>query len=98
MADSTKTEEFRVDGDKVISKIKEIVNEGNVRRIILKSEDGKTLVEVPLTLGVGVVGVSVLVAPVLAALGAIAALVARVSIIVERMDDKPPAPPSNPTI
>ena len=98
MADSTRTEEFRVDGDRVVSKIKELVNEGNVRRIILKSEDGRTLVEVPLTIGVGVVGMSVLVAPVLAALGAIAALVAKVSIIVERVDDKPPAPPSNPTM
>ena len=97
MADSTRTEEFRVDGDRVVSKIKELVNEGNVRRIILKSEDGRTLVEVPLTIGVGVVGMSVLVAPVLAALGAIAALVAKVSIVVERVDDKPPAPPANPT-
>lgn len=97
MADSTRTEEFRMDGDKVVSKIKELVNEGNVRRIILKTEDGKPLIEVPLTIGVGVVGVSVLVAPVLAAIGAIAAIVARLSIVVERVDNKPPAPPTTKT-
>lgn len=97
MADPSRTEEFRVDGDKVVSKIKELVNEGNVRRIVLKTEDGKVLIEVPLTVGVGVVGVGVLVAPVLAALGAIAALVAKVSIVVERVDHKPPSPPTNPS-
>src|SRR5581483_5675860 len=72
MADRVRTEEFRVDGDQVIAKVKELVNEGNVRRIILRTEDGKDLIEVPLTIGVGVVGVGVLVAPVLAAIGAIA--------------------------
>lgn len=97
MADPTRSEEFRVDGDKVVSKIKEIVNEGNVRRIILKSEDGRVLIEVPLNVGVGVVGVSILVAPVLAAIGAIAAIVAKVSIVVERVDDTP-KPPSGPTL
>jgi hypothetical protein len=94
MGDSTRTEEFRVDGDRVVSKIKELVNEGNVRRIILKSDDGRTLIEVPLTLGLGVVGVAALVAPVLAAIGAVAAIVAKVSIIVER--DVPAPPPGSP--
>ncbi|MBI4672036.1 MAG: DUF4342 domain-containing protein [Chloroflexi bacterium] len=97
MADPTRTEEFRVDGDTVVSKVKELVNEGNVRRIILKTEDGKTLIEVPLTIGVGVVGVGVIVAPVLAAIGAIAAIVAKLSIVVERVDDKPSAPPPTKT-
>lgn len=96
MADSTRTEEFRVDGDKVVSKIKELVNEGNIRRIILKSEDGRTLIEIPLTLGMGVIGVTALVAPVLAAIGAVAAIVAKVSIVVER-DATPPTPPTTPT-
>lgn len=95
MADSTRTEEFRVDGDKVVSKIKELVNEGNVRRIILKSDDGRTLIEVPLTIGLGVVGVTALVAPVLAAIGAIAAIVAKVSIVVERDAPPPPTPPTS---
>ena len=93
MADRIRTEEFRVDGDKVVSRIKELVNEGNVRRIILRTEDGKDLIEVPLTIGVGVVGVGVLVAPVLAAIGAIAAIVAKISIVVERVEDKPGGPP-----
>jgi Domain of unknown function (DUF4342) len=91
MADSTRTEEFRVDGDKVVSKIKELVNEGNIRRIILKSEDGRTLLEVPLTIGVGVVGVTALVAPALAAIGALAAIVTKVSIVVERDTTPPPS-------
>lgn len=90
MADPTWTEEIRVEGDKVVSKVKELVKEGNVRRITLKTEDGKVLLEVPLTIGLGVVGIAALVAPVLAAIGALAALVARVSIVVERSDPKPP--------
>jgi predicted regulator of amino acid metabolism with ACT domain len=95
MADRVRTEEFRVDGDKVVAKVKELVNEGNVRRIILRTEDGKDLIEVPLTIGVGVVGVGVLVAPVLAAIGAIAAIVARLSIVVERVEDKTPPKSEN---
>lgn len=94
MTDRIRTEEFRMDGDKVVGKIKELVNEGTVRRIILRTEDGKDLIEVPLTLGVGVVGVSLLVAPVLAAIGAIAAVVTKMSIVVERVDDKTPPPPT----
>lgn len=93
MADKVRTEEFRVDGDKVVGRIKELVNEGNVRRIILRTEDGKDLIEVPLTLGVGVVGVSLLFAPVLAAIGALAAIVTKISIVVER-EDKPAPPPT----
>jgi uncharacterized protein DUF4342 len=62
--------------------VKEIVHEGNVRRIIIKDSDGKTLIEVPLTLGF----VGVLVAPVAAAIGAIVALAADYSIKVERED------------
>lgn len=95
MADRIRTEEFRMDGDKVVGKIKELVNEGNVRRIILRTEDGKDLIQVPLTIGVGVVGVSLLVAPVLAAIGAIAAVVTRMSIVVERVEDKSAPPPKD---
>ncbi len=81
--EKTRTEEFRVSGDAVISKIKEIIHEGNVRRIILKDEHGKTFIEIPLTIGV----VGVLLAPVWAAIGAIAALAADMTILVEREDD-----------
>lgn len=82
MADQGKspTEEFKVKGEALLSKVREIVHEGNVRRIIIKDGEGKTLIEVPLTLGV----VGVLVAPVAAAIGAIAALAADYSIQVER--------------
>jgi hypothetical protein len=76
-------EEFRVDGDALVSKIKEIIHQGNVRRIIIKNESGETLIEVPLTLGV----VGAVLLPVWAAIGAIAALAARFSIVVERVDD-----------
>jgi hypothetical protein len=78
-----RTEEFKITGDAVISKIKEIIHEGNVRRIILKDENGKTFVEIPLTIGV----VGVLLVPVWAAIGAIAAVAADMTIVVEREDD-----------
>ena len=75
-------EEHRVSGDRLLSKVRQIVHEGNVRRIIIKNEDGRTIVEVPLS--VGVVGAAF--APVWAAIGAIAALVANCSIEVERSE------------
>ena len=78
-----RTEEFKITGDAVISKIKEIIHEGNVRRIILKDENGKTFIEIPLTIGV----VGVLLVPVWAAIGAIAAVAADMTILVEREDD-----------
>ncbi len=75
-----KKEEFRVSGEELLKKVKEIVKEGNVRRITIKEKGGRTLIDIPLTIGV----VGVLVAPVLAAVGAIAALVAECTITVER--------------
>jgi UDP:flavonoid glycosyltransferase YjiC (YdhE family) len=78
-----RTEEFQVSGDELIAKIKELVREGNVRRIAIRNEEGRTLVDVPLTLGV----VGVLVAPQLAALGAIAALVTHGTIVVEKVEE-----------
>ncbi len=77
-----RTEEFQVTGDAVISKIKELVHEGNVRRITIKDEEGKTYVEIPLTLGV----IGAILLPVWAAIGAIAALAANLIIVVERDD------------
>jgi hypothetical protein len=81
--ENIKKEEFRVSGEDVVKKLKELVKEGNIRRIIIKNEEGKTLVEFPLT--VGVVGAALL--PVWAAIGAIAALVAKCTIIVEKRQD-----------
>jgi len=77
------TEEHQVRGDNLVSKVKEIIHEGNVRRIIIKDDDGKTLIEVPLTLGV----VGAILIPVWAAIGAIAALVTKCSIVVERAEE-----------
>ena len=80
MAEHTRKEEFKVSGEDLLKKVKELIAEGNVRRITVKAKDGATIVEMPLT--VGVVG-AVLAAP-LAAIGAIAALVTECTIAVER--------------
>jgi len=77
-----RTEEFRVEGEKVVAKIKELLHEGNIRRIILKDKDGRILIEIPLTIGV----VGAILLPVWAAIGAIAALAAELTIVVEKSD------------
>jgi hypothetical protein len=76
------TEEFRVNGEQLIAKIKELIHEGNIRRIIIKDKDGKILIECPLTFGV----VGVVLAPTLAAVGAVAALIGEATILVEKVD------------
>jgi hypothetical protein len=81
-ADENRTEELRVSGEKLVSTVKELVHQGNIRRITVKNRDGKNLIEVPLSLGV----VGVLLLPTLAALGAIAALVTECTIVIERCD------------
>ncbi len=81
-----RTEEFKVTGDAVIAKIKELVHEGNVRRITIKNEQGETLIEIPLTIGV----VGAILLPVWAAIGAIAALAAKLTIVVEKEDSGAP--------
>jgi hypothetical protein len=78
----TKFEEFKVTGGEVLNKVKEVIHQGNVRRIILKDEHGKTFMEFPLTVGV----VGAVVAPVLAAVGAIAALASNLTIVVEKIE------------
>jgi hypothetical protein len=75
-----KNETFTVKGDELVKRFKELVHEGNIRRIIIKDKEGKSLVEFPLTIGV----VGTVLVPVLAAVGAIAALVTECSITVER--------------
>ncbi len=75
-----RTEEFRVNGEELLAKVKELLHEGNIRRVIIKDKDGKTLVEFPMTFGV----VGALLAPSLAALGAVAALVSEATVIVEK--------------
>ncbi len=77
---STKEESFRVNGDNLLAKVKELIREGNVRKITIKDKTGKVLIVFPLTIGV----VGAVLAPVLAAVGAIAALVTECTISVER--------------
>jgi len=76
----TRSEEFQFSGDTLLAKIREIIHQGNIRRVIIKNEEGRTLIDIPLTLGV----VGTLLAPQLAAIGAVAALVLRGSIVVEK--------------
>ncbi len=76
------TEEFQVTGDALVAKIKELVHEGNVRRVTIKNEEGKTLIEIPLTVGV----VGAILIPVWAAIGAIAALAAKCTIVIEKVE------------
>jgi hypothetical protein len=78
----SRIEEFEVTGDKVVETVKRLVHEGNIRRITIKDSNGVSLIEIPLTLGV----VGALLVPVLAALGALAALVTRCTIVVEKME------------
>lgn len=80
--EKVRTEEFEVKGEEIVSKIKELLHEGNIRRVIIKNEDGRTMIDIPLTIGV----VGALVAPQLAAIGAIAALLAHGTIVVEKAE------------
>ena len=75
-------EEFSVNSEDLVKRVKELLHEGNVKKIIVRDEHGRVLVEFPVTVGV----IGALVAPWLAALGAIAALVNRCTISVERTE------------
>jgi len=86
--DTEKANEFQVRGEELLRRVREIIHEGNARRIIVKDEKGQTFLEIPLS--VGVVGAFFL--PVLAALGAMAALASNFTLEVVRRDDA--APPS----
>ncbi len=79
-----RTEEYQIDGDQLVAKVKELVHEGQIRRITIKDDEGKTLIEIPLTFGV----VGALLLPVWAALGAIAALVTDCTIVVEKLEEQ----------
>jgi hypothetical protein len=83
-------EEFKVKSEEIIEKVKELIHEGNVRRLIIKDEDGKVYLEIPVTFGV----IGAIFAPVLAAVGAVAAMVANLKIEVIREED-PGKPPSD---
>lgn len=80
MVKKKREESFKVDGAELLKKFKELIKEGNVRRITIKEKSGKTIIDIPLTIGV----VGAVLAPVLAAVGAIAALITECTIAVER--------------
>ena len=80
----TFTEQIEIAASELVERTKELINEGNVRRLIIRNQDDEVLLEVPLTTGVAVGGVVTLVAPVLAALGALAALLTHVKVEVVR--------------
>lgn len=82
MADKKATEEFSVNGDQVVEKVKQLIAEGNVRRVIVKNDKGESIIEFPVTFGV----VGAVLLPMFAALGAAAALVTNCTIVVERRD------------
>lgn len=81
---SERKEQFRVNGEDLVNKVKELLHEGNVRRIVIQDKAGKTIMEVPLTIGV----VGAVIAPILAAVGAVAALVTECTILVVREEDE----------
>ena len=80
MAAEKKEDVFTVKGEELLARVKELIREGNARKITIKDREGKTLMVVPLTVGV----VGVLIAPVLAALGALAAIITECTIVIER--------------
>ena len=82
--ETVETEEHQVRGDSLIAKIKELIHEGNITRVIIKNDRGRTLIEIPLSLGV----VGIALAPVWAAIGAIAALAADLKVVVEKKSEK----------
>lgn len=80
------TEEHKVSGDGLLAKIKELVHQGNIRRITIKNDEGRRLLEIPLTIGVA----GAVLLPVWVAIGAVAALAADYTIEVEREPDSKP--------
>ena len=79
-------EEFKISGDVLVAKIKELIAQGNVRRIIIKNEEGHTLIEIPMTIGVIGSVISTALFPVVVALGVIGAMVAHLTVVIERQE------------
>lgn len=85
-SENVRIEEFKISGDDLVSRVRQLIHQGNIRRIIIKNDEGRTLIEVPLTVGVvgGVIGAALF--PVIAAIGAIGAVVAHLTLVVERKE------------
>ena len=86
---STITERVSVAGSELVDFVKSLIADGNVRRLIIRRPSGEALIEIPLTAGIAVGGALTLLAPVIAALGAMAALLAKFEVDVERIDVEP---------
>jgi hypothetical protein len=93
----TFVEEIEVAGNQLVERIKELVKEGNARRVIIRNVEGEELMTMPLTVGVVAGGLITIAAPLLAALGALAALVTRVKLEVIREVEEPKTPSPPPT-
>jgi hypothetical protein len=96
------TESFTVDGAELLARVRQLIHEGNVRRVSIRQDD-HVLLEIPLTAGAAAAAVAVIMAPVLVAVGALAALVTQCTLVVEREgeepatgDEVPPPPPPPP--
>jgi hypothetical protein len=76
-------EEFKVDGEDLLKKVKSLIAEGNIRRISIRNKEGKHVLDIPLTVGV----VGAVLVPTLAAVGAVAALLTECTVVVERRED-----------
>jgi hypothetical protein len=81
-----KTEKYTVSGDKLLEKIKKLIHEGNIRRVRI-IHDNKVILEIPLSIGAPAAAITILAAPLLAAVGAFAALVTECTVEVEKIDD-----------
>lgn len=83
-------EEFKISGDALVAKIKDLIHQGNIRRIILKNENGHTLIEIPMTVGVIGGTMGAVLFPIVAAVGVIGAMVAHLTVVIERRESKTP--------
>ena len=82
-------EELEIAGDQLVGRVKELLREGNVRRLIISKSDGEVLLEIPLSAGLAVGGVTTIFSPILVALGAMAGLIANFKVEVVRRPDEP---------
>jgi hypothetical protein len=83
--DQARVEEFQVDGDQIVEKVKELVSEAHVRRLVIKNQEGETMIDIPLAVGVA----GALLKPKLIALGAITAMLTHGTIVVEKVETQP---------
>lgn len=84
-----RVEELEVTGEKLLATVRELVHQGNVRRVVIRNAKGVTLLEIPLVIGIA----GAVLVPIWAAIGALAALLAKFTLVVERVQDAPEAPP-----